>query len=180
MGCLFFILWRIYFLVNSNIWPPRFNSNPFFSEFIRDEFEKAGLKELGEITDETSTKIHYCDINNKKLLSVLRSIIKPADFNHIYSIHWIQYESGYECLEHTDMSSYTTYILNLNNNFEGGELFVNGENTNSKCGDVVIFNGMKDKHRVSKITKGIREVLVIWISTTSRTKDLIWIYFILI
>lgn len=119
------------------------------------------------------SKIHYCDINNKKLLSVLRSIIKPADFNHIYSIHWIQYESGYECLEHTDMSSYTTYILNLNNNFEGGELFVNGENTNSKCGDVVIFNGMKDKHRVSKITKGIREVLVIWISTTSRTKDLI-------
>ena len=39
------------------------NKNPFFSEFIKDEFEKAGLKELGEITDETSTKIHYCDIS---------------------------------------------------------------------------------------------------------------------
>jgi hypothetical protein len=42
------------------------NKNPFFSEFIKDEFEKAGLKELGEITDETSTKIHYCDISYGK------------------------------------------------------------------------------------------------------------------
>jgi hypothetical protein len=42
------------------------NKNPFFSDFIKDEFEKAGLKEIGEITDETSTKIHYCDISYGK------------------------------------------------------------------------------------------------------------------
>jgi hypothetical protein len=42
------------------------NKNPFFSEFIRDEFEKAGFKEVGEITDDTPTKIHYCDISYGK------------------------------------------------------------------------------------------------------------------
>lgn len=119
------------------------------------------------------SNIYYCDITNQKLLTVLKQFIAPTDFDHIYSIHWIKYESGYECLEHIDMESYTTYILNLNDEFEGGELFVNGINTESKQGDIVIFNGMKDKHRVSKVTKGIREVLVIWISPTSKLKKLI-------
>ena len=119
------------------------------------------------------SNIHYCDITNEKLLNTLKPFINPNDFKHIYSIHWIKYESEYECLEHIDMESYTTYILNLNDGFEGGELFVNGINTQSKQGDIVIFNGMKDKHRVSKITKGIREVLVVWISPTSKLKGLI-------
>jgi hypothetical protein len=41
------------------------NKNPFFAEFIRDEFEKAGLKEIrddGKIPE----KIHYCDISYGK------------------------------------------------------------------------------------------------------------------
>jgi len=44
------------------------NKNPFFSEFIKDEFEKVGLKELSEITDDKNipNKIHYCDISYGK------------------------------------------------------------------------------------------------------------------
>ena len=38
------------------------NKNPYFPELIREELEKSGFKEVGD-NDESTTKIHYCDIS---------------------------------------------------------------------------------------------------------------------
>lgn len=118
-------------------------------------------------------EIYYCDTKDEDLLYILSNIIEEEDFNSIYSIHYIRYTEGYECLEHTDMSSIKTYICILNDNHVGGDLYVNGVNTNAKKGDVVMFNGTIEHHKVTKIVEGTREVLVVWINPLVKKESIL-------
>lgn len=117
--------------------------------------------------------IYYCDTKDTDLLYILSSIVEKEDFSSIYSIHYIRYTKGYECLEHTDMSSIKTYICILNDKHVGGDLYVNGINTNAKKGDVVTFNGTIEHHKVTQIVEGTREVLVIWINPLVKKESIL-------
>jgi predicted 2-oxoglutarate/Fe(II)-dependent dioxygenase YbiX len=74
----------------------------------------------------------------------------------------IRYTEGGECKKHLDRSSNQTYIFMLSDNFTGGKLLVNDIDSNICKGDVVCFNGQREHHAVTEITRGIRDVLVVW------------------
>jgi predicted 2-oxoglutarate/Fe(II)-dependent dioxygenase YbiX len=109
-------------------------------------------------------EIFYCDLNNKILVDTILKYVSVEEDEMIYSLHYIKYETGYYANKHLDIKSNKTYLIMLNDNFEGGELYVNNELVNFKKGDIVNFNGQTEKHAVKEITSGCREILAVWIS----------------
>lgn len=71
-----------------------------------------------------------------------------------------KYVAGDICVEHYDPSDYTVIIL-LNNDFTGGNLYVENFDTELSAGDAVVFEG-KMMHKVSEVTNGSRYALSIW------------------
>ena len=106
------------------------------------------------------SNIFYCDLNNKFLQDIANNIIDENE--NIYSIHFVTYTVGDSCEKHIDRASYGTYIIILTDNYEGGELLIDDVDCKAKRGDVVYFNGNIEHHQVTKITKGTRNVLVLW------------------
>lgn len=107
-------------------------------------------------------EIYYCDKNNPYILNSISSVLEPNEI--VYSIHYINYLVGNSCDKHTDRASLNTYIFMLNDDFEGGKLLIDDIDTNLLKGDVVCFNGSIESHEVTEVTKGNREVLVVWTS----------------
>jgi hypothetical protein len=113
-------------------------------------------------------EIFYCDLSNQILVSTIIKYIKLEEDEVIYSLHYIKYETGYYARNHIDVKSSKTYLIMLNDSFEGGELYVNNELVNFKKGDVVNFNGQTEQHEVKEITSGCREIMAIWITKNKR------------
>jgi hypothetical protein len=106
------------------------------------------------------SNIFYCDLNNKFLRDVANNIIDENE--NLYSIHFVSYTIGDSCEKHIDRASYGTYIIILTDDYDGGELLIDDIDCKAKKGDVIYFNGNKEHHQVNKITRGIRNVLVLW------------------
>ena len=77
-------------------------------------------------------------------------------------IFYVNYYNAGECArEHIDPSKYTICIA-LNDDFEGGEFFVNKKPVKLNTGDGVIFLG-NTTHAVSEILSGSRWSLCVWV-----------------
>ena len=116
-------------------------------------------------------EIFYCDLTNKKLVDIILKYIILEEDEMIYSLHYIKYESGYYAKRHLDIKANKTYLIMLNDNFEGGELYVNDNLVPFKQGDMVVFDGQKEYHEVKEITSGCREMMVVWV--TKKVKNII-------
>ena len=123
-----------------------------------------------EILDksEYNTKIvsgetFFCDMSNEKLLNLLHKYIQINDESeYISNVHYIKYSVGEKAKPHTDNSiSDKSYILLLNDEFEGGEFYLDNKHIKFEKGDLLEFNGFI-LHEVKEITEGYREVLVIF------------------
>jgi predicted 2-oxoglutarate/Fe(II)-dependent dioxygenase YbiX len=57
----------------------------------------------------------------------------------------------------------------LNDNFEGGEFYLEDELIPINLGEMIEFDANR-LHRVKKVTKGNREVLVIWMKWNKKNK----------
>lgn len=117
------------------------------------------------------SSIFYCNIDNPYIRNIVDKVIGVNDT--IYSIHMIRYTQGNKCERHLDRSSNQTYIFMLSEEFSGGDLLIDGVNSNITKGDVVCFNGQKEQHEVTEITDGIRDVLVVWTEYSIKEKQLI-------
>lgn len=106
------------------------------------------------------SNIFYCDLNNKILRDIANNIIDENE--NLYSIHFLNYTVGDSCKKHIDRASYGTYIIILTDDYDGGELIIDDVDCKAKRGDVVYFNGNIEYHQVTKITRGTRNVLVLW------------------
>lgn len=109
-------------------------------------------------------EIFYCDLTNKKLVDIILKYITLEKDEVIYSLHYIKYESGYYAKRHLDIKANKTYLIMLNDNFEGGELYVNDNLVPFKQGDMVVFDGQKEYHEVKEIMSGCREMMVAWVA----------------
>lgn len=129
------------------------NKNPFFSEFIKDEFEKAGLKELSEITDETSTKIHYCDIsygkrnhpNTKKceIVNQLQEVDILGNKKTQYENHLKYYKTRPDYIPMT-ASFRRENIDTIQSIFEGNKRFIlKPENASFRNGVAIVRNHLE-------------------------------------
>jgi len=110
----------------------------------------------------TSKLIHY-STRNEKLNKIINKLTN-RDTADIISLHTIESHPPSETKPHVDTPSTCTLNILLEDKFEGGEFYLN-ENLYTglaKKGDYVVYNGGKEKHSVSKITKGIRKSLIVW------------------
>ena len=80
-------------------------------------------------------------------------------------LYKITYSKGEHMNYHRDKgSSVKTILVLLNDDFEGGELFVNERNVKlNKRGKYIEFDGNLNPHEVTKVTKGVRNVLAIFL-----------------
>ena len=103
---------------------------------------------------------------NKELSRVLN-----IDNDTPLTIHTVNYEIGAQALEHRDENSFNTFVLMLDDNYEGGNFYVEDKiiEFNTR-GDVVHYIGWKTRHRVVPVTKGTRKVLVVWYGSDEKHK----------
>ena len=68
--------------------------------------------------------------------------------------------------KHKDrFTTHKTISLILSDEFEGGDMYINDIKVNlNKNGEFVMFHGGNDFHEVREVTKGKRDVLIVWFS----------------
>ena len=107
-----------------------------------------------------NTEHEYYDITNEDTNKKLASILGIENATPI-TIHIFTYHEGAQMVEHYDTNSYDTFVVILEDDYEGGVFYLNGKRTEfKKRGDVARYNGSASPHEVTPITKGERRALV--------------------
>jgi hypothetical protein len=85
---------------------------------------------------------------------------------NLYMIHKHIYGVNDFAQKHKDrFTTHKTVSLILSDEFEGGDMYINDKKVKlNKKGEYVVFHGGNDFHEVTPVTKGNREVLIIWFS----------------
>jgi hypothetical protein len=121
-------------------------------------------------TNLVSAKTFFCDLYNVELIDIIKKNIKILPDEYIANVHYINYGVNDEAKQHVDTgASVRTYIIMLSDNFEGGEFYLENKLIPFKLGDIIEFDANK-MHEVKKVTKGNREVLVIWMKWNKKDK----------
>ena len=82
----------------------------------------------------------------------------------IVSIHINEYKEGAACLPHRDSNSEDTILILLNSCDKGGDLLLENKSIGlNEEGHYVSYNGGNVTHGVTKVEKGFRRTLVIWL-----------------
>lgn len=117
-----------------------------------------------------SAKTFFCDLYNTELVDIVKKYITIRPDEYITNIHYIKYGVGDEAKQHVDTgASVRTYIIMLNDNFEGGEFYLEDELIPINLGEMIEFDANR-LHGVKKVTKGNREVLVMWMKWNKKNK----------
>lgn len=112
-------------------------------------------------------QIRYYVLTNKKLNEHFKFLFNQPNAR-LFVISEVTYSEGGYALPHLDPDSKITYNIMLDDNFEGGDVYLEGTLQDfKKRGDVVFFNGAKQLHEVKEITKGKRKILSIWSKPSS-------------
>jgi hypothetical protein len=113
-------------------------------------------------------KTFFCDLYNKELVEIIKKYIELNKNEYISNIHYINYEVGEGAKEHDDTAgSDKTYIIMLNNDYKGGDFYLEGINIKLDIGDIIEFPA-KSLHKVDNVISGNREVLVIWVKNSKK------------
>jgi len=122
-----------------------------------------GLVHFNKFTEDSNeTNIDFYSTEDKDFNAALAIALNIERFDPI-TIHRVNYNVGGQALEHKDENSLHTFVIMLEDNFEGGDFYLRGELTEFReRGQVAYYMGMDAPHSVSEITKGSRKVLVVW------------------
>ena len=101
------------------------------------------------------------------------------NWNNRY-VEWVNlttYETHKHLQLHTDSESTQTLVIQLNNEFTGGEFIISDsideEIIRMNAGDCLMFNGSKLMHGVNQIRSGIRYSLNIWTKEIALPKHIL-------
>lgn len=144
--------------VNKSEWEKRIS---LVSDFKRIEENNSKI---------TNTKLTHYSFRNKNLNKIISEITK-RDIRDAISLHIIEAEPPAATIPHTDKYSQLTLNILLEDDFEGGYIHINGIEINGlrKKGDYLIYNGSKEPHSVTPVTKGKRKSLVVWFFDNDRS-----------
>jgi hypothetical protein len=122
-------------------------------------------------TELVKSETFFCDTRNIELVDVVKKYININETTeYISNMHYINYKIGEEAKEHVDTgSSIRTYIILLNDNFEGGEFYLDNTHINLKLGEIIEFDANL-LHKVTPIISGNREVIAIWVLPSQKNK----------
>lgn len=125
-------------------------------------------------TELVKSETFFCDTRNKELVDVVKKYININEITeYIANIHYINYKIGEEAKEHVDTgSSIRTYIMLLNDSFEGGKFYLDNTHINLKLGEIIEFDANL-LHKVTPIISGNREVIAIWVLPSQKNKKTI-------
>jgi len=125
------------------------------NNFIEDDRKKTGWNAMTNKSNEFELE----------LKDKLKNYI---DWNKRY-IEWINlttYETNKHLHLHTDSESTQTLVIQLNDEFTGGEFIISDsideEIIRMNTGDCLMFNGSKLMHGVNQVRSGIRYSLNLW------------------
>lgn len=138
------------------------------TQMERLERQTPGLVHFNKFTEDSNeTNIDFYTVENADFNKAIAKAL-GIELQNPITIHRVNYNVGGKALEHRDEKSLHTYVIMLDDNFEGGDFYLRGELTNfRKRGQVAYYMGMDAPHSVSEVTKGSRKVLVVWYSQDS-------------
>ena len=131
----------------------------------------AGKNTKERYSNGSATYIYLPILKNDELINFIKEKT-VCSVNDITSIHIGKYEEGDFLENHIDERlvnsnnklNAITLIFLINPAEIGGLLFLDGIDIElNNPGDYVIFDGQKTYHEVTKVEKGIREVLIVWL-----------------
>ena len=79
-----------------------------------------------------------------------------------------KYTENQYCAPHVDPSEYTA-IIQLNNEYSGGEFTLNNTPIEMSIGDALVFPNANYLHGVKKIKQGTRSSLALWLNYNKET-----------
>ena len=125
----------------------------------------------GYNTNLVKSETFFCDTSNKELVNVVKKYITLNEtMEYIANMHYINYKIGEEAKEHYDTgSSIRTYVILLNDNFTGGEFYLDNIHIPLNLGQIIEFDANL-LHKVTPIISGNREVIAIWILPSQKNK----------
>jgi predicted 2-oxoglutarate/Fe(II)-dependent dioxygenase YbiX len=137
---------------------------------------------INNFIEDSRTKRGWNAMTNKSNefeLEIKDKLKNYINWNNRY-VEWINlttYETN-KCLQlHKDSTSTQTLVIQLNNEFTGGEFIISDsideEIIRMNTGDCLMFNGSKLMHGVNQIKSGIRYSLNVWTKEISIPKHIL-------
>tara|TARA_Y100000310_G_C20155353_1_gene566650 strand:+ start:70 stop:504 length:435 start_codon:yes stop_codon:yes gene_type:complete len=83
-------------------------------------------------------------------------------FKNIDNMEIVKWPTGSKMALHRDEGDTFSWIIYLNDDFEGGETVIDGIKIQPKIGRLVLFSNGFYEHEVTEITKGTRYTLIAW------------------
>ena len=137
---------------------------------INNEYNKRFPKAEYDINI-VSSKTFFCDLNNQELVDVVKKNIPIKENEYISNIHYINYGVGEKAKPHVDTgASIRTFIMLLSNDFEGGDFYLEENKIDFQVGEIIEFDATL-LHEVKTVTRGNREVLVVWLKWNNKNKQ---------
>jgi len=111
----------------------------------------------------TNTILTHYSFRNPRLNKIFTDLTK-RDIKDAISLHTVEVGPPEGTVLHRDSHSHLTVNILLEDNFEGGELYLNYKKYDGlrEKGDYVFYNGFEDYHEIKPVTKGKRKSLVVW------------------
>ena len=127
-------------------------------------YNKRVDKNIDYNTTIVKSETFFCDTRNTELVNVIKKYLTIDEkTEYISNMHYINYKIGEEAKEHVDTGvAIRTYIMLLNDNFKGGNFYLEKKHIPLKFGEMIEFDADL-LHSVNPIEKGNREVFVVWI-----------------
>lgn len=98
----------------------------------------------------------------KPILDKLCKNIKFYDFKNVDNMEIVLWPKDSFMKPHYDEGDYLSFIVYLNDNYEGGETVINNIKIKPKKGSIVIFSNGLYLHNVNKIKNNERYTLIAW------------------
>ena len=99
---------------------------------------------------------------NKEVLNIIHKKFKIKKLLSPDNMEIVKWPMGSFMKKHRDTGDDISFILYLNDNYEGGETIVDKLKIKPKQGRIVIFSNDKYIHEVKKVNWGVRYTLAGW------------------
>ena len=120
-------------------------------------------KKREKLSVPSSTKVIHYSFRNPNLNKILEEL-SGRSIRDCLTLHTVEAVPPQATVPHTDLYSQITLNILLEDECEGGYLYLGDEKVEGykEKGDYVIYEGRKIEHSVTPIIKGKRKALIVW------------------
>ena len=133
----------------------------YYATHGKDHNDTEVMSIIEQVSDSDDTIVtNFIKKLHAKISHHIQNIDKDTYINYFEIVKW---KEGLSMEAHYDFNYHTyTSVIYLNDNYEGGETFVDNIKIFPTLGKIVTFKGNILLHGVNKITKGNRYTVPVW------------------